>query len=158
MKEAKRTKNLTLRDIHVGDWVQIWCNENGEYTRPFLVSNINLDGTVLLTESYEQGLRDSLYCNSDIETVDAIPITPAWLREFGFEVEMYKNVNGKIRYDGKGLAFLNRRYEVGRDCVGILFDKKTDEYVVRGMMYMHELIAYTEDTLDVKIQWEGGKR
>lgn len=23
-KTDKRTKNLTLRDIHVGDWVQVW--------------------------------------------------------------------------------------------------------------------------------------
>lgn len=158
MKEDKRTKNLTLRNIHVGDWVQIWCSEKGEYDRPLLVSSVDLDGMVGLAESYGNGLRCSLYGSVDISNVDAIPITPAWLREFGFEVEMYKNGDGKIRYNGEALAFLRRRCEVGRDCVGILLDKKTDDFVVRDMMYMHEVIAYTEDTLEVKIQWEGGKR
>ena len=26
-KKDKRTENLTLRDIHVGDWVQVWSEQ-----------------------------------------------------------------------------------------------------------------------------------
>lgn len=29
MTERQRTKNLTMRDIHVGDWVQVWSEQKG---------------------------------------------------------------------------------------------------------------------------------
>ena len=154
-RKDKRTKNLTLRDIHVGDWVQEWSPTAERYSPPMKVSCINYDGTVYLVSD------DENYCNPDeteIENVDALPITLGHLRGFGFEIEMFKNGDGKLRYNGEALALLHRRCEVGKDCGGILFEKKTDDYVVLGMMYMHELIAYAEDTFDVKIEWKGIER
>ena len=36
----KRTKNLTLREIHVGDWVQAWGEETERYTPPQKITQI----------------------------------------------------------------------------------------------------------------------
>ena len=81
-KTDKRTKNLTLRDIHVGDWVQEWSPMAERYSPPMKVSCINYDGTVYLVSD------DENYCNPDeieIENVDALPITPELLKGFGFK-------------------------------------------------------------------------
>ena len=40
----KRTKNLTLREIHVGDWVQAWSEETELYTPPLKIMQICLYG------------------------------------------------------------------------------------------------------------------
>ena len=151
-KKDKRTKNLTLRDIHVGDWVQVWSEQTERYSPPLKITQICDDGTIYLVTSDEERCTP---WEEDIKNVDALPITLEHLRGFGFEIEMFKNGDGKLRYNGEALALLHRRCEVGKDCGGILFEKKTDDYVVLGMMYMHELIAYAEDTFDVKIEWKG---
>ena len=155
-RKDKRTKNLTLRDIHVGDWVQEWSPIPEKYSPPMKVSCINYDGTVYLVSD------DENYCNPDeieIENVDALPITLEHLRGFGFEIEMFKNGDGKLRYNGEAFAILHNCREVVEDCGGsIVFDRKTDKYSVYNMIYMHELIAYTEDFLDVKIEWKGIER
>lgn len=36
-KVHKRTKNLTLREIHVGDWVQVWSEETERYSPPMKI-------------------------------------------------------------------------------------------------------------------------
>ena len=36
-KKEKRTKNLTLRDIHVGDWVQEWNTTAERYSHTMKV-------------------------------------------------------------------------------------------------------------------------
>ena len=151
-RKDKRTKNLTLRDIHVGDWVQVWSEQAERYSPPLKITQICDDGTIYLVTSDEERCTP---WEEDIKNVDALPIDADLLRGFGFEVEMFKDGDGKLRYSGKALAFLFRRCEVGKDCAGILFNKKTDDYVVLDMIYMHELIEYTEDTLNVKIEWKG---
>ena len=151
-RKDKRTKNLTLRDIHVGDWVQVWSEQTERYSPPLRIIQICDDGTIYLVGSDEERCTP---WEEDIKNVDALPITLEHLRGFGFVVEMFKDGDGKLRYNGKALAFLFRRREVGRDCAGILFEKKTDDYVVLDMMYMHELIAYAEEELNVKIEWKG---
>ena len=155
MKEDTRTKNLTLRDIHVGDWVQVWSETAERYSSPLKIIQIFDDGTIYLVGSDEERCKP---WKEDVKNVDALPITLEHLRGFGFGLQMFKDGDGKLRYNGKCLAFLFRRREVGRDCAGILFEKKTDDYVVLDMMYMHELIAYTEDELNVKMQWKGGEK
>ena len=151
-KKDKRTKNLTLRGIHVGDWVQVWSKQAERYSPPLKIIQICDDGTIYLVGSDEE--RPTPW-EKDIKNVDVLPITPELIMGFGFEVKMFKNGDGKIRYNGEALAILHRCFEVGRDCAGRLFEKETDDYVVLDMMYMHELIAYAEDTLNVKIEWKG---
>ena len=80
----QRTKNLTLRDIHVGDWVQVWRPLPKEYTPPMKVSSIHYDGTVYLVSD------DEGHCNpyeANIKDIDALPITPDLLKGFGFKIE-----------------------------------------------------------------------
>lgn len=40
-KKDKRTKNLTLRDIHVGDWVQVWSEATERYSPPLKITQIS---------------------------------------------------------------------------------------------------------------------
>ena len=47
-KTDKRTKNLTLRDIHVGDWVQVWSEQAERYSPPLKIISIHDDGTIYL--------------------------------------------------------------------------------------------------------------
>ena len=80
-RKDKRTKNLTLRDIHVGDWVQAWRSIPKEYTPPMKVSSIHYDGTVYLVSD------DEGHCTpfeANIKDIDALPIDEDLLRGFGF--------------------------------------------------------------------------
>ena len=47
-KTGKRTKNMTLRDIHVGDWVQVWSEQVERYSPPLKIIQICDDGTIYL--------------------------------------------------------------------------------------------------------------
>ena len=80
-KEDKRTKNLSLGDIHVGDWVQAWDDITKRYTPPERITAIFDDGTVYTEIDSEQG--DPF--EYDISEIDALPITPELLLGFGFE-------------------------------------------------------------------------
>lgn len=93
----KRTKNLTLRDIHVGDWVQVWSEQTERYSPPLNIIQICDDGTIYLVTSDEER------CNpleENIKNVDALPITPELLVGFGF---MLKDTDSKRRH----LVFYN---------------------------------------------------
>ena len=78
----KRTKNLTLRDIHVGDWVQVWSETTERYSPPLKIIQICDDGTIYLVTSDEE--RPTPW-EEDIKNVDALPIDADLLRGFGFE-------------------------------------------------------------------------
>ena len=131
-KTDKRTKNLTLRDIHVGDWVQVWSEETERYSPPRKITQICDDGTVYL-EGSEEG-RPALWVE-DIKNVDALPITPELLK--GFELEV-KHVDG-----------------LGR----MLFHKNnitdfTGDVVLKR--YIHELIDEFEMyPSPIKLEWKG---
>ena len=81
-KTDKRTKNLTLRDIHVGDWVQVWSKQAERYSPPLRIIQICDDGTIYLVTSDEE--RPTPW-EEDIKNVDALPIDADLLRGFGFE-------------------------------------------------------------------------
>ena len=154
-KKDKRTKNLTLRDIHVGDWVQVWSEQAERYSPPLKIIQICDDGTIYLVTSDEERCTP---WEEDIKNVDALPITPELLRGFGFEIEVNKHYDDKIRYNGKAMAFLSHLCEVGRDCGGLLNDIDTGKYRISGYIYMHQFIVYVEDYFDVKIEWKGVKK
>ena len=80
-KKDKRTKNLTLRDIHVGDWVQVWSEQTERYSPPLKIISIHDDGTIYLVTSDEE--RPTPW-EEDIKNVDALPITEDVLLGFGF--------------------------------------------------------------------------
>ena len=95
----KRTKNLTLRDIHVGDWVQVWSETMERYAQPRKITQICDDGTVYL-EGNEEG-RPALWVEN-IKNVDALEITRELLEGFGFEVitKDYPKDELNVFYDG----------------------------------------------------------
>ena len=101
-KKDKRTKNLTLRDIHVGDWVQVWSEQTERYSPPLKIIQICDDGTIYLVTSDEE--RPTPW-EEDIKNVDALPITPELLEWFGLEVvpKFYYSI---ILYNGKKICEL----------------------------------------------------
>lgn len=129
-KTDKRTKNLTLRDIHVGDWVQVWRPLPKEYTPPMKVSSIHYDGTVYLVSD------DEGHCNpyeANIKDIDALPIDADLLRGFGFEKlcdNFYYSKNGaSVMAQDKQLGVLDF----------FCIDKYGEGVKLGDIAYMHEL-------------------
>lgn len=132
-KTDKRTKNLTLRDIHVGDWVQVWSETTERYSQPRNITQICDDGTVYL-EGSEEG-RPALWVE-DIKNVDALPITPELLKGFGLEVK---------HVDGLGRMLLHKNNPTGYT-----------ESVVLRFRYIHELFNFLEIYMtSIKLEWKG---
>ena len=69
-KKDKRTKNLTLRDIHVGDWVHVWSEQTERYSPPMKIISIHDDGTIYLVTSDEERCTPF---EENIKNVDALP-------------------------------------------------------------------------------------
>ena len=69
-KKDKRTKNLTLREIHVGDWVQVWSDITERYSPPLKIISIHDDGTIYLVTSDEERCTP---WEENIKNVDALP-------------------------------------------------------------------------------------
>ena len=101
-KKDTRTKNLTLRDIHVGDWVQVWSEQTERYSPPLKIIQICDDGTIYLVTSDEE--RPTPW-EENIKNVDALPITPELLEGFGLDVvpKFYYSI---ILYNGKKICEL----------------------------------------------------
>ena len=146
-RKDKRTKNLTLRDIHVGDWVQVWSEQAERYSPPLKIIQICDDGTIYLVISDEE--RPTPW-EEDIKNVDALPIDADLLRGFGFEVSdkdndrgcLYQNINhngeyvGQIRYPMNDKSYMRL---CGYNCI-----------------YLHEYIAYNyRNNIDIKLEWQG---
>ena len=104
-KKDKRTKNLTLRDIHVGDWVQVWSEVTERYSPPLKIIQICDDGTIYLVTSDEE--RPTPW-EEDIKNVDALDITRELLEGFGFEVieHDYQKYEYDILYKGNKICEL----------------------------------------------------
>ena len=132
-KKDKRTKNLTLRDIHVGDWVQVWSEITERYSPPLKIIQICDDGTIYLVTSYEERCTP---WEEDIKNVDALPITRELLE--GFELEV-KHV------DGFGRILLHKNNPTGYT-----------ESVVLKFRYIHELFNFLEIYMpSIKLEWKG---
>ena len=144
-KKDKRTKNLTLRDIHVGDWVQVWSETMERYAQPRKITQICDDGTVYL-EGNEEG-RPALWVEN-IKNVDALEITRELLEGFGFEV-----IPRKYTKDGFDVLWCGRKIcEFYEPSNYILV-----ETTIKLYKYCHELITYMYDTfpLSFKLEWKG---
>lgn len=90
-KKDKRTKNLTLREIHVGDWVQVWSDITERYSPPLKIISIHDDGIIYLITNY--GNRSTPW-EENIKNIDALEITVKLLEGFGFE----EIISGRFYY------------------------------------------------------------
>ena len=99
-RKDKRTENITLRDIHVGDWVQVRSEITERYSPPLKIIQICDDGTIYLVTSDEERCTP---WEEDIKNVDALEITRELLEGFGFEViqSKYKEYEFNVLYDGR---------------------------------------------------------
>ena len=102
-RKDKRTENLTLRDIHVGDWVQVWSETTERYSPPLKIISIHDDGTIYLVTSDDE--RPTPF-EEDIKNVDALPITSELLKGFGFDVvpKGYPKDEYDIIYNGEKIC------------------------------------------------------
>ena len=129
-KTDKRTKNLTLRDIHVGDWVQVWSEQTERYSPPLKIIQICDDGTIYLVTSNEE--RPTPW-EEDIKNVDALPIDSDLLRGFGFE-----KLCGNFYYSKNGTSVMaqdNQLEVMDFFCI----DKYGESASLGDIAYMHEL-------------------
>lgn len=106
-RKDKRTKNLTLRDIHVGDWVQVWSEITERYSPPLKITQICDDGTIYLVTSDEE--RPTPW-EEDIKNVDALEVTEKLLQGLGFSIDRVGigNMIGYILYGSVKIAELWR--------------------------------------------------
>lgn len=143
-----RTKNLTLRDVHVGDWVQVWSPVTNRYMPPTKIFALFEDGTVYHAISDDQGD----FFEDNIENVDALPITAELLEGFGFEIERSTDnpFCKTVKVLLNGICF-----------GGILMDCKPNIILFVGYFecvatYMHHLTNYiTVRHKDIKLEWKG---
>ena len=144
-RKDKRINNLTLRDIHVGDWVQVWSEIPERYSPPMKVIQICDDGTIYLVTSDEE--RPTPW-EEDIKNVDALPITPELLKGFGFDVAQkdYPKDEYDIIYNGKKICELWM-------CRNLC----TLETPWQSYEYFHEFIGFLYYTLPktLKLEWKG---
>ena len=141
----KRTMNLTLRDIHVGDWVQVWSEQTERYSPPLKIIQICDDGTIYLVTSDEE--RPTPW-EEDIKNVDALPITKELLQGFGFDVVQkdYPKDEYDIIYNGEKICEL---WMFSNSC--------TLETPWNSYEYFHEFIGFLYYTLSktLKLEWKG---
>ena len=140
-KKDKRTRNLTLRDIHVGDWVQVWSEQTERYSPPLKIIQICDDGTIYLVTSDEE--RPTPW-EEDIKNVDALPITPELFQGFGFKQIME---SGSFRYGNNNFYFNTNSNELhGSNCPDCGFKVE----------YFHELQDWFDYLgYDINFEWKG---
>ena len=145
-KKDIRTKNLTLRDIHVGDWVQVWSEATERYSPPLKISSICDDGTIYFVLSDEERLTP---WEEDIKNVDALPITKDLLKGFGFDLSELKECSD-VYYKG---TYIGQLRHTVNNIIYIRVYKGAYMY-----MYMHELIQYNyRYHLNINFEWKGVK-
>lgn len=152
-RKDKRTKNLTLRDIHVGDWVQVWSEIPERYSPPLKIIQICDDGTIYLVTSDEE--RPTPW-EEGIKNVDALPIDSDLLRGFGFE-----KLCGNFYYSKNGTSVMaqdNQLEVMDFFCI----DKYGESASLGDIAYMHELQQALHEERNFIgnfiIEWKGIER
>ena len=146
-RKDKRTKNLSLRDIHVGDWVQVWSEQAERYSPPLKITQICDDGTVYLI-IHEDNRLDPW--EENIKDIDALPIDADLLRGFGFSLK-----------DSMGSSLQHKFYEVYYNKIHIGFTPlEFDCNVIcvkggkcRDMVELHQVLS--EHFPTIKLEWKG---
>ena len=152
-RKDKRTKNLTLRDIHVGDWVQVWSELTERYSPPLKIIQICDDGTIYLETSDEE--RPDPW-ERDIKNVDALPIDADLLRGFGFE-----KLCDNFYYSKDGASVMAQDKQLGiLDFFCI--DKYGESASLGDIAYIHELQQALHEERNFignfNIEWKGIER
>ena len=149
-KKDVRTENLTLRDIHVGDWVQVWSEITERYSPPLKIIQICDDGTIYLVISDEE--RPDPW-EEDIKNVDALPITPELLRGFGFELREKRNITyGFVEYIFYGNFHIGHLYSYDNGKIECSLSCGNRAY----FSYMHEMCdVIWRKFPDIKLEWKG---
>lgn len=152
-KKDERTKNLTLRDIHVGDWVQVWSEQAERYSPPLKIIQICDDGTIYLVTSDEER---PIPWEEDIKNVDALPIDADLLRGFGFE-----KLCDNFYYSKDGASVMAQDKQLGiLDFFCI--DKYGESAKLGDIAYMHELQQALHEERNFignfNIEWKGIER
>ena len=147
-KQDKRTKSLTLRDIHVGDWVQVWSEQTERYSPPLKITQICDDGTVYLVIDEENRLDP---WEENIKDIDALLIDEDLLGGFGFSLsevhhddwgDRYRSVNYGDMYVG----------QIRRTLYDLVYFR-TCGYECR---YLHKLLNYWHrNNINIKLEWKG---
>lgn len=142
----KRTRNFSLRKIHVGDWVQVWMLHYKTYYRPTIVTAIHDNGTIYHTtkKGHPKPFVDI------IEDVDMIPITEEILLGFGFDLrEPHFDISGKELKS----VYWHDMY------IGHLHKQNTSCILrVRGagVSFVHELQELFEyNNMEIELKWKG---
>ena len=134
-----------MREIHVGDWVQVWSEITERYSPPLKIIQICDDGTIYLVTSDEE--RPTPW-EEDIKNVDALEITPELLQGFGFDVvpKEYPKDEFNIMYSGKKICEF---WEYG-NCRSI-------ETPWKSYDYFHELMDGMCDNFHeiLNLEWKG---
>ena len=143
-KKDVRTKNLTLRDIHVGDWVQVWSETAERYSPPLKIIQICDDGTIYLVTNDEERATP---WEENIKNVDVLPITRELLEGFGFEITA-KRMEGEcnVFYNGEAIG----EFCEYSNCNEL--QTTWDSYE-----YLHELMGYVYDIFHrmLNFEWKG---
>ena len=152
-RKDKRTKNLTLRDIHVGDWVQEWSPLTERYDPPTKVMSISDDGDVLLIYDDKHRLTPN---EARIENIDALPIDGDLLRGFGFE-----KLCDNYYYSKEGASVMAQDNQL--DAMDFFcIDKYGESTSLGDIAYMHELQQALHEERnfigDFNIEWKGIER
>ena len=144
-RKYKRTKNLTLRDIHVGDWVQVWSEQTERYSPPMKIISIHDDGTIYLVTSDEERCTPF---EENIKNVDALDVTTELLKGFGFDIVKKDCLEreSEVFYKGHYICEL-KEYVHGCEL----------KYLYNYYEYFHEFLDemcdYCQELLN--LQWEG---
>ena len=135
-KKDKRTKNLTLRDIHVGDWVQVWSEHTERYSPPLKITQICDDGTVYLIIDEENRLDP---WEEDIKNIDALPIDGDLLRGFGFRETSSED---EFVYGDYNFSY-NIRYQ------------RLSHMYWSSAEYFHEMQNIISKKYNINFEWKG---
>lgn len=133
----KRTKNLTLRDIHVGDWVQVWSEQTERYSPPLKITQICDDGTVYLIIDEENRLDP---WEENIKDIDALPIDADLLRGFGFARMGNFNL---FNYESYIFAY--------NTAISVLCTEDDAYHIV----YFHDMQDFLSKYYGIKLEWKG---
>lgn len=144
----KRTKNLTLREIHVGDWVQVWSEETERYTPPLKIMQICDDGTIYLIGSEDER---PMPLEEDIKNIDTLRIDNKVLRGFGFVYAKNKSYKLAIDDDKDLIYSLSENYFYIKDKSTKSNSEKYYAFTINDLQYK----SYRFLKYNLELEWKG---
>ena len=144
----KRTKNLTLREIHVGDWVQVWSEETERYTPPLKIMQICDDGTIYLIGSEDER---PMPLEENIKNIDTQRIDNKVLRGFGFVYAKNKSYKLAIDEDKDLIYSLSENYFYVKDKSDKSKSEKYYAFTINDVQYK----SYRFLKYNLELEWRG---